>query len=262
MVERVTGSGADGSRKGNRVSGWAGDEDSTDDVAGPDYRRACELLWIAAHDLSAPLAAIQMHIRAKRHSPKGMSEADWQAAFERIEKIAASALRMLEDVLAVERLQPPGTEPATDSLVDVERVLGDVIVTQSVLLERAGCAVFVTRRDDLDRVVGRWNRGSIERLFGNLLQNVVRHAPGAPIEISFARRGEDLQIRFADGGPGLPVGTSSVPPPLAVSVASHGGHGLGLWIVSRTVAELGGAITMQSRAGKGLAFDIRLPFGA
>jgi two-component system sensor histidine kinase KdpD len=259
MVERVTG----GARSGGRGSGWAADGAERDaETANPDYRRARELLWIAAHDLSAPLAAIQMYVSAKQHSTKAMSEADWRASCERIDKIAAGALRMIEDVLAVERLQPPEVEPAPHSLIDVERVLGDVILSQSALLDRAGCSIFVKRRDDLDRVVGPWNRGSIERLFGNLIQNVVRHAPGAPIEIALARRGEDLQIRFADGGPGLPVGASSVPPASSAPAPSNAGHGLGLWIVSRTVAELGGAITMQSRAGQGLAFDIRLPFGS
>ncbi len=261
MIDRVTG--VSGARDGGHGSDWAADGDQRDgDAASQDYRRARELLWIAAHDLSAPLAAIQLYVSAKQHSAKAMSEADWRGSCERIDKIAAGALRMIEDVLAVERLQPPEREPASSSLTDVERVLGDVILTQAVLLERAGCSVIVKRRDDLDRVIGPWNRGSIERLFGNLIQNVVRHAPGAPIEISLARRGEDLQIRFADGGPGLPVGTSSVPTSFSAPLASKGGHGLGLWIVSRTVAELGGAITMQSRAGKGLAFDIRLPFGS
>lgn len=261
MLERATG--VSGVRDGSRGSDGAKDEGERDgEGTSPDYRRARELLWIAAHDLSAPLAAIQLYVSAKKHSAKTMSEADWRVSCERIEKIAIGALRMIEDVLAVERLQPPEREPTSEALTDVERVLGEVIVAQAVLLERAGCSVFVKRRDDLDRVIGPWNRGSIERLFGNLIQNVIRHAPGAPIEISLARRGEDLQIRFADGGPGLPGGMSSVPSSFCAPAASSGGHGLGLWIVSRTVAELGGAITMQSRTGKGLAFDIRLPFGS
>ncbi len=261
MIERA--SGASGARDGGREPDWASNGGRGDgDAATSDHRRARELLWIAAHDLSAPLAAIQMQVCAKQRSMTVMPDADWVASCARIEKIAADALRMLEDVLAVERLQAPPADSATRSIIDVERVLGDVILMQAALLERAGCSVFVKRRDDLERVVGPWNRVSIERLFGNLIQNVVRHAPGAPIEISFARRGEDLQIHFADGGPGLPGGTSGVTPSLSAPVTSNSGHGLGLWIVSRTVAELGGSITMQSRAGKGLAFDIRLPFVA
>jgi two-component system sensor histidine kinase KdpD len=260
MVERVMG--ANGAHSGGRESDWASNGGGDGEAASSDYRRARELLWIAAHDLSAPLAAIQMHVRAKQHSPTVMTDADWVASCERVDKIATSALGMLEDLLAVERLQAPAAEPAARAIIDIERVLGDVILMQAALLERAGCSVFVKRRDDLERVVGPWSRVSIERLFGNLIQNVVRHAPGSPIEISFARRGEDLQIRFADGGPGLPGGsTSNVTPSISVPVASNSGHGLGLWIVSRTVAELGGSVTMQSRAGKGLTFDIRLPFG-
>jgi two-component system sensor histidine kinase KdpD len=152
-------------------------------------------------------------------------------------------------------------------LVDAERVLGGVITMQAVALKRAGCTVFVKRRDDLDRVRGHWNQISLERLFSNLIQNVVRHAPGAPIEVSFARRDDHLQIHFADGGPGLPLDLSGAAPETVPAVAfgdsaaSEDGHGLGLWIVYRLVAEMRGEITMQSRSGKGLSFDIRLPFG-
>jgi two-component system sensor histidine kinase KdpD len=149
------------------------------------------------------------------------------------------------------------------AFVDAERVLGDVVAMQAVALKRAGCSVFVKRSDGLDRVRGRWNAVSLERLYANLIQNVVRHAPGAPIEVSFTRRDDHLQIHFADGGPGLPLDGGPEPAiAFADSTPGEDGHGLGLWIVYRIVAEMHGEITMQSRAGKGLSFDIRLPFGA
>jgi two-component system sensor histidine kinase KdpD len=230
---------------------------------GRDYRRARELLWMAAHDLCAPLGAIRMQLRAKerQHRRQPLTGDEWLAALGRVERLVESAQAMIDDVLAVERLrQRPASESVETSLVDAERVLGDVIAMQSVGLKRAGCSVFVKRRDDLDRVRGRWNQVSLERLFANLIQNVVRHAPGAPIEVSFSRREEYLQIHFADGGPGLPM-EDGAPAIAFADSAGQDGHGLGLWIVYRIVAEMQGEITMQSRAGKGLAFDIRLPFG-
>jgi signal transduction histidine kinase len=235
---------------------------------GRDYRRARELLWMAAHDLSAPLGAIRMHVRAKERQQRRapLTSDEWLAVLGRIERLVESTQAMIDDVLSVERLrQRPSQAAPDDALVDAERVLGEVIGMHGLALKRAGCSVFVKRRDDLDRVRGRWNQVSLERLFANLIQNVVRHAPGAPIEVSFARRGESLQIHFADGGPGLPMDLEreGVEPPVVAFAESAGeeGHGLGLWIAYRIVAEMQGEITMQSRAGKGLAFDIRLPFG-
>ena len=229
--------------------------------AGRDYRRARELLWMAAHDLSAPLAAIRMHVRAKERAGSStgpLTDNDFRASLARIDKLAAAAQRMLDDVLAVERLQEHPPTVRSESLIDAEKVLGEVVAMQAAALERVGCSIFVRRRDGLDRVVGRWNQTSLERLFGNLIQNVVRHAPGAPIEVSFARRDGRLQIRFADGGPGLPV-DGGVGGAFAPSAAGEIGHGLGLWIIYRTVAELAGEIVMQTGPGQGLSFDIRLP---
>jgi two-component system sensor histidine kinase QseC len=269
--------GKGGSGDGNRTDARARLADASPsssgshdlETAGRDYRRARELLWMAAHDLSAPLAAIRMHLRAKerQHHREPLTGEDWLVVLSRIERLVENAQTMIDDVLAVERLkQRPQATPATGILVDAEQILSSVISMQSAALKRAGCSVFVKRRDDLDSVLGRWNAMSLERLFSNLIRNVVRHAPGAPIEVSFANRDGCLQIHFADGGPGLPFDNgfaNGLAPAVAFadSATSEDGHGLGLWIVYRLVAEMQGEITMQSRAGKGLAFDIRLPFG-
>jgi two-component system sensor histidine kinase KdpD len=220
---------------------------------------------MAAHDLSAPLGAIRMHLRARerQHRRAPLTGEEWLTALGRIERLVESAQAMIDDVLSVERLTQRRSSGAPDaSLVDAESVLGEVIGMHGIALKRAGCSVFVKRRDDLERVRGRWNQVSLERLFANLIQNVVRHAPGAPIEVSFSRRGDTLQIHFADGGPGLPMDSGDTPAVAFADSVGEDGHGLGLWIVYRIVAEMQGEITMQSRAGKGLAFDIRLPFGA
>src|SRR5450432_2858855 len=259
------GQGEGGAREG--AAGVAGDSLFCEGApAGREYRRARELLWMAAHDLAAPLAAIRMHLHAlerRARSSKPPTAEDWREGMGRVDRLVGNAQLMLDDVLAVERLEehPAPRQSSAFPLVDAEKVLADVIVMQAGAIERVGCTIFVKRGDDLSRVLGRWNRSSLERLFSNLIQNVVRHAPGAPIEISFARREEILQIHFADGGPGLPLDKLRIGGEAFVeSMLPDTGHGLGLWIVYRIVAEMGGQITMQSAAGKGLSFDIRLPF--
>jgi len=208
---------------------------------------------MAAHDLSAPLGAIRMHVRAKdrQNRREPLTGDEWMSALGRIERLVENAQAMIDDVLAVERLRQRPLQPAPDAaLVDAERVLAGVIAMQAVPLKRAGCSVFVKAARRPRARVRALESVSLERLFSNLVQNVVRHAPGAPIEISFARRDDHLQIHFADGGPGLPLDTSAAPDvPFAESVGEDG-HGLGLWIVYRLVAEMSGEITMQSRAGR------------
>ena len=151
------GSG-EGSRPGPRARA-ADAAPAPQDVepAGRDYRRARELLWMAAHDLSAPLGAIRMHVRAKerQNARAPLTGDEWMVALGRIERLVENAQTMIDDVLAVERLRHRPPEPASDAaLVDAERVLAGVIAMQAVPLKRAGCSVFVKRRDDLDRVFG------------------------------------------------------------------------------------------------------------
>ena len=56
-----------------------------------------------------------------------------------------------------------------------------------------------------------------------------------------------------------PRSTPSRPCERAASPSSHGGLGLGLWMV-RTIAEAhGGAVTVESAPGQGATFTLILP---
>src|SRR5262249_26116469 len=70
---------------------------------GRGERGAREVLWMAAHGRSAPLAAIRMHAGARERG--GLCVEDARAALARVERLAASAQRLVDDVLAVERLE-------------------------------------------------------------------------------------------------------------------------------------------------------------
>ena len=78
---------------------------------------------------------------------------------------------------------------------------------QQEMLERAQCAVTVSRKSGLERAQGAWNRGCLLRIFCNLLQNASKYAPASPIHVQLARTGDRLRIAFADRGPGLRSGS-------------------------------------------------------
>jgi two-component system, OmpR family, sensor histidine kinase KdpD len=228
-------------------------------------RRARELIWIASHDLRAPLAAIKLHAGAfTRRATSGgpaLTERDWLEAMARIERAANRALEMIDEVLTIEQLsESPAANMPVLATVDVEETIGEAIFLNRELLKQARCGVVVTRAEGEGRMRGAWNRSCLLRLFSNLLQNVSKHAPESPILIHLERHGDNLRVRFADRGPGLPVGMRLDEETTFDSRAGGGrGFGLGLWIIRRAVAQLLGSLKLSTAPGLGVVFDIELP---
>jgi signal transduction histidine kinase len=70
-----------------------------------------------------------------------------------------------------------------------------------------------------------------------------------------------IELGVHDGGPGIPAETlDRIFDPFFTT--KPGGTGLGLATVHRIVEEHGGSIRVQSAAGKGTSFHVRLPRGA
>jgi signal transduction histidine kinase len=230
--------------------------------ARDDDVRARELVSIASHDLRAPLAAIQMVVATlvRRFDRKTASEADARQGLARIERAAAHALEMIDDVLTVERLMARPGADGPSPVVDVEDVIAQAVSLHQEVLEHSGCHVVVSRAGDGGPVRGTWNRACLLRLFSNLVQNVSKYAPSSPILIHLERGEDRLRIRFADHGPGLPVGAGrEFGVQGEAGAGGPSGFGLGLWIVRRAVAQLRGTLRIQTGRGSGLAFEIDLP---
>ncbi len=87
-----------------------------------------------------------------------------------------------------------------------------------------------------------------ELVFGELLGNVVRHAPG-PVDIGFAWQGHHGRLRFADRGAGIAPRETVTPSPFAES-----GRG---WLIIET---LGITPAVSVRAGGGTEVVVDLPF--
>jgi signal transduction histidine kinase len=240
----------------------AGFIDASSSQIGPE-QVARELLRTASHDLRSPLTAIQLLVQRLarlQHTRQGEGDADWEAILSRLSRVADHALALIEDILNADRVDPRQVSARADEPpVDVEDVIAEAITIQQEMLERAKCAVTVSRKSGLERAQGAWNRGCLLRIFCNLLQNASKYAPASPIHVQLARTGNRLRIAFADRGPGLGSGSEIAGKYLDDGLAPTGSHGLGIWIIRRGVAELNGSLKIRNAPGMGLAFAIELP---
>ena len=99
----------------------------------------------------------------------------------------------------------------------------------------------------------------------NLLDNAVKYSPpDAAVRVEWARAGDRVAIRVADGGPGIPAGErKSIFEKFARGSAAAAlnvkGTGVGLAMVRQIVAAHGGEVRLESRPGTGSTFTILLP---
>ncbi|MCP3140279.1 MEDS domain-containing protein [Pyxidicoccus xibeiensis] len=153
-------------------------------------------------------------------------------------------------------------------VLDLEQVdLGALVRTCAERLEEelqhAGSDLCIrTRRG----VIGCWDRLRIEQVFTHVLTNALRHAPGAPVDITVSVEDGTAVLAVRDRGPGISWEDQRRLfqrfSPLEEPAHPRGGFGLGLW-VSRQLVELhGGSIRVESAPGQGSTFTVRLPLPA
>ena len=106
----------------------------------------------------------------------------------------------------------------------------------------------------------RFDETKIKRLVYNLARNAAQAMPnGGRFVLSTAREGDQLVLRFADDGPGIPPEIAGKLFRSFVPAGKKDGTGLGLAIVKKIVDEHGGVVTCESAPGKGTTFVVRLP---
>lgn len=103
--------------------------------------------------------------------------------------------------------------------------------------------------------------GDLYQVFCNLIKNAVDAMPeGGTLTVTSGREGDELLIRFADTGPGVPVDIrDKVFEPFFTTKKSGEGTGLGLAISQDIVEKYGGRISLACGPVGGTTFTITVP---
>ena len=159
-----------------------------------------EMMASVAHDLRTPLTALHGHLEALAGTAAAQPD--------RHERVLGAALAQSDKVRRLsQQLFELAALESTAQLLHRERFRLDELVTDTVQkFDLNASAPQVTLggaspgRLELDG-----DLQLIERALTNLIDNAMRHAPGAaPVLVSLTRAGAEAQVLIEDAGPGLP----------------------------------------------------------
>ncbi|MFI5363990.1 MAG: ATP-binding protein [Candidatus Binatia bacterium] len=225
-----------------------------------------ELIYVASHDLRAPLINLlgfakelgdttqRLREGANGSAPAALDDLDESVGFMRH---SAARLGVLVDgLLDVSRC---GTRPMVHARVDVSALVQTILAAQQFVISAAAIDVQVS---PLPVVLA--DPVGLSQVFANLIDNAIKYmgqSPARRLEVGYC---EGLEHRFfvRDTGPGISAADQQnifglfqrgSRPPAAP------GEGIGLAVVRKIVERHGGSIWVESKSGKGAAFWFTLP---
>lgn len=214
----------------------------------------------AGHELRTPLVSVRGYAELYR---MGALQDDEQVAqaMERIEKEAIRMTSLVEDLLALARLDE--RRPLDLSALELNSLAADAALdTRAQAPDRE-----VTVIEDPSRPVVTGDEHRVVQVMKNLIGNALRYSPeGSPLEIavsSDAERGVGI-FEIVDHGEGIPEQSrTKIFDRFWRADTSRnretGGSGLGLSIVQSIVAAHGGAVSAHETPGGGATFRVELP---
>jgi two-component system sensor histidine kinase ChvG len=212
-----------------------------------------------AHAFKTPIATIAQAVEPLRKAvgegPALRSLQVIDAAVERLDALVAASRRL--DQVNADLVTPPRQKVDLSALVEAMlESYGETLADRGLRLDRhltSACVV----------------RGSpelLETVFENVLENAISFSPsGAAVTVTVARGAGVVALSIDDEGPGAP---EEMLPTMFNRYVSHrpaadpSGQphfGIGLWIVRRNVAAIGGTVEARNRDGRGLKVTITLP---
>ncbi|WP_018351125.1 sensor histidine kinase [Longispora albida] len=208
----------------------------------------------ASHELRTPLTTIRGFAELYRQGAGSAED-----VMSRIEAEAARMGLLVEDLLLLARLdqqRPLAMEPV-DLLV---------LVNDSVHAARAQAPDREVTLSAPESAIVVGDEPRLRQVIGNLVSNALTHAPGSPVAVSLRKDGQLAIVEVADQGPGLTREQGERvferfyrADPARSRRSGQTGTGLGLAIVAALVAAHNGTVEVESQAGHGATFRVRLP---
>ena len=221
-------------------------------------RQRRSLMADVAHELRTPLSNVRGYVEAMRD---GVAERD-DATLDVVHQQIAHLTRLVEDLrlLALAEAGELALHPQPEHVDAVLRSVADAFAPRAAT---KGVALRYEAAEDLPPV--SMDRGRVEQVLHNLVENAVTHTPeGGAVTLTASAGSDFVRISVADTGPGMERDALDavferfyrLDPSRA---RATGGAGLGLTIAKQLIEAQGGRIWAESEPGHGSTFIFELP---
>jgi K+-sensing histidine kinase KdpD len=221
-----------------------------------------EFIQIASHELRTPLSVIRGYASLLQDGSLGELPDPAVAGVQRLDQKAGEMSAQVERMLSLARLEE-GRATYRKTVADLQPLVRSAVVRVEPQVElRHGTVAVDLPTDPLPvSVDAHWMGMALD----NLLQNAVKFTVDPPrIEVSARQTDRVAELVIRDHGLGIP--TAAMPRLFEkfyrvedAALRNVSGTGIGLYLARQVVEAHGGTIVVDSRAGMGTAFTIRLP---
>lgn len=226
-----------------------------------EKERFLQFLNIAAHDLKAPLTAIQGFLWVMVGGYSGELNDRQRHMLERSSKRIAELLNLISDLLDIPRIETGQIIPEMKE-VSLKQAVRNCLPEQRKVAKEKGLRLRVELPETLS-----WIRGSsprIQQVIANLVGNALHYTEEGTITVKVVELDNDIQVEIEDTGIGIPA--EDMPHIFEdffrASNVETKGTGLGLSIVNRIVEAHNGRIWCESPcpdSNQGSRFTFTLP---
>jgi len=219
-----------------------------------------EFVSTMSHELRTPLSVILGYTDMLEED---LPRQEQERTLAKIRRSGVELLEMIEATLNVSRLEAGKDLPCFDTLA--MRDLTDELAAEFAAVERPASTEL--RWDVADDVTLVSDRRKLKIVLKNLVGNAFKFTPRGEIVVSCRVYPDRCMLAVRDSGVGiapddLPVIFEMFRQVDSSDSRSYSGVGLGLYIVRRLVAQLGGHVDVASEVGQGTSFTVTLPLSS
>lgn len=226
-----------------------------------DKRKFLRFVSIAAHDLKAPLAAIQSFLRVMLDGYVGELNEKQRHMMERSSLRINELLKLISDLLDIPRIEM-GQLVQEMQEISIEPIINSFVEEALSLARQKGLKFSLDMARNIPLICGSSAR--LQQVVANLMNNAINYTQDGEVTVCVRQATNELLVEVMDTGCGIPL--EELPRVFEDffrgSNIEARGTGLGLSISKRIIEAHGGKIWIESPCkvtGKGSKFSFTIP---